>query len=279
MASFFFSVQTGNMAMIKDRPILIGYMQSLEPNAFSYRVFSYQIPESQYREISALHPDKTKEIARYGIEGLAGNNNQVQLVGGLEANGDKKIQKVIFDELLPYSEDFSPKIPILSTLNAKYIISPEKIADSSLLLSTTTTVTSFEVPLYLYENKDVLPRVRLAKDVIFLKENADDANYRSIFHSGADLLNTTFIECNDCQNAKIKPSPSDQITSLVMEDEKTEFRTKTRSDSWVIIANGNVLGWQAFLDGKPVPIYRADYILQGLYLPAGEHKIELIFKQ
>ena len=36
-------------------------------------------------------------------------------------------------------------------------------------------------------------------------------------------------------------------------------------------------GWVATIDGKPVDIARADYILRALYIPAGQHTIEMQF--
>lgn len=37
-------------------------------------------------------------------------------------------------------------------------------------------------------------------------------------------------------------------------------------------------GWDAFLDGKQLPYFRTDFVLRGMILPEGKHKLEYIFE-
>jgi uncharacterized membrane protein YfhO len=37
-------------------------------------------------------------------------------------------------------------------------------------------------------------------------------------------------------------------------------------------------GWKAFVDGHSVPIERVDYLLRGVLLPAGAHRVEFRYE-
>ncbi len=38
------------------------------------------------------------------------------------------------------------------------------------------------------------------------------------------------------------------------------------------------LGWNAFIDGQKADYVKTDYVLRGMYVPAGDHQIEFRFE-
>jgi uncharacterized membrane protein YfhO len=46
----------------------------------------------------------------------------------------------------------------------------------------------------------------------------------------------------------------------------------------VVIRNAWDRGWSATVDGRAVPVLRADYFLQGVAVPAGRHEIRLTYR-
>jgi uncharacterized membrane protein YfhO len=43
----------------------------------------------------------------------------------------------------------------------------------------------------------------------------------------------------------------------------------------VVVAQAFYHPWRAFVDGKTVPLWRANYAFQSLEVPAGSHQVEL----
>jgi hypothetical protein len=58
------------------------------------------------------------------------------------------------------------------------------------------------------------------------------------------------------------------------------YKSSTTEDQIAIFSEiwyGPNKGWQAYVDGEPVDHFRANYVLRGMAVPAGDHTIEFIF--
>ena len=61
------------------------------------------------------------------------------------------------------------------------------------------------------------------------------------------------------------------------EPNRLVYKVSTPKDGVVVFSEVYYPGWQATIDGQPVDITRADYILRAMNVPAGEHTIEMWF--
>jgi uncharacterized membrane protein YfhO len=45
----------------------------------------------------------------------------------------------------------------------------------------------------------------------------------------------------------------------------------------LVLSEVDYPGWRATVDGGPAQLLRADYVLRALCVPAGEHRVELVY--
>jgi len=70
------------------------------------------------------------------------------------------------------------------------------------------------------------------------------------------------------------------IKLLTYAPDKLEYESNTTSDQFAVFSEvwyGPNKGWKASIDGEPVDHIRVNYILRGMNIPAGNHKITFVF--
>jgi hypothetical protein len=66
-----------------------------------------------------------------------------------------------------------------------------------------------------------------------------------------------------------------EFTSYAPKDIK--FHTQAATPTVLLLNDQYDSHWRVFVDGKPAPLLRANFIMRGVYLTQGEHKVEFYF--
>lgn len=76
------------------------------------------------------------------------------------------------------------------------------------------------------------------------------------------------------------PSADAQSVLRVITDraDYQKLSVETNAPVWLVQMDTWYPGWQASVDGVLVPILRADYLFRGVFVPAGDHTIEFIYR-
>jgi hypothetical protein len=69
------------------------------------------------------------------------------------------------------------------------------------------------------------------------------------------------------------------VSLIENQNDNISYRFSARSNQFVVFSEIYYdKGWNAFIDGKPTPYCKVDYVLRGMAVPAGEHVIEFRFE-
>ena len=69
-----------------------------------------------------------------------------------------------------------------------------------------------------------------------------------------------------------------RVVSFDVREHSLRAEVEAAAPSVVVIAQAFYPAWRAFVDGKPVPLWRANYAFQALEVGAGNHHIEVVYE-
>ncbi len=226
---------------------------------------------------------KDKEIYRiYPLGADFGDNKWTyyhQSIGGYHGAKLKRYNDILNKCL--NSKKYDSKIPInwniVNMLNTKYII-----FSSQLPLPNLTQVFYDEAEgKYVYKNSDYLPRGWFVKKLIYKKDEKSVCNLLNskAFNPKNEAIVEEkipgFVFENDI--ATIKDTTSSAILTN-FDANNLSFEVKADTTGFMVISEVYYpAGWKAFIDGKETQIYPVNYILRGIVVPKGEHKVTLKF--
>jgi hypothetical protein len=293
------------------KPALVTLLQGREADSSTYRILGYGIGDGLFDKINSKETLTAEQTTKLQLDLLINNSNLywgIERMDGMEPYRTLRANQLlntvlsydttayVFDDASPslmtspldqlYNrdvqkmvtlpeklKDFAKRLPLLSMMNVKYVYSLYPLAGPSLALTETISVTAGRntLPVYLYENKKVLPRVYVVVHPKFFTGSTNEV--LSHLLAIPDFSKQTLIECPDCANV----SSSGSVSVENYKPGEVSLSVTTSAGAWVVFGESNTPGWVATIDGKETRIYPANYLFQAVYVPSGRHQVSFVY--
>lgn len=102
----------------------------------------------------------------------------------------------------------------------------------------------------------------------------------SLRDTNFDYAGTVMLNAPLPANESLPTSPpvDDNVTITHYEGERVQISTHSTAPGVLVLADQDFPGWQAYVDGKEVPIITADHALRGVYLAQGDHTVSFQYE-
>lgn len=159
--------------------------------------------------------------------------------------------------------NFPDCAPVLNMLNAKYIILPPMKQGENVSLQT---------------NPDALGAAWFVKNLSAKKTNAEIMTALTYLHP----KDTALVVEKDMAALGSVATMADSTASISLlynDNDIIEYKSHAASAGFAVFSEVYYAdGWVATIDDKETPIVRTNYVLRGLAIPAGDHRIKFEFK-
>ncbi|MBN1217590.1 MAG: YfhO family protein [Anaerolineae bacterium] len=154
-------------------------------------------------------------------------------------------------------------------LGVKYIIASKAgaPADSNII-----PVFDGDPGINIYLNQDSLPRVLFVGQTRVVANH--DAAWEAIRADTFDPVTTVILEGGQTLNFQ----PASALSIFQYHLHTVTIGVNTNQPGYLVLSEAFYPGWQATVDSQPTPIERANYAFRAVYVPAGQHTVQFVFK-
>jgi membrane protein YfhO len=166
----------------------------------------------------------------------------------------------IYDDLITYQLTTKTNMSVLDMLNTKYLI--EKTQDGKGVVAVT--------------NPGALGNCWFVKGIKYVAGPVEEMNALDDFNpkDTAVVDNSFKEELKDVVSADSTAS----IKQTSFDNVDIQYQSHSTTTNLAVFSEIFYKDWHAYIDGKPVPIAKTDYVLRALPVPAGDHSIEFKFE-
>lgn len=129
--------------------------------------------------------------------------------------------------------------------------------------------------------RGILVENRSAKDMLFpalsveyiTKQTEEDMYLRT---QNFDLLNTSYIVGEG--SAKDFSAAETVVRNTVLKNNVVSGIVSAKTDTFINMSQCYYPGWVAYIDGERTDVYEVNGLIQGVFVPAGEHLVEFRYR-
>jgi len=130
----------------------------------------------------------------------------------------------------------------------------------------------------IYENADALPRAFAVYSWRVFED--PDAALAAVASGAVPVATTAVLE--EHPPAELGPptpdAPAAPVAIRHYAPESVEVETTVDRPALVVLTDTFYPGWEATVDGQPVPILRADYLFRAVPITAGSHTVRFTYR-
>ena len=168
-----------------------------------------------------------------------------------------------------------PTLTDLRLLGARYLITPQGIP-RPLPPGVSGRTVETEGAYRLVEIDDAEPRASVVPSWTVV--SGERAALDAVLEPGFDPAAVAVLEIEPGSTPAVDGSDG-TATYREASPEDVQIEAEASVPSILLVRNAWDVGWSATLDGRAVPVLRADGFLQGIAVPVGQHRIRLTYRE
>jgi hypothetical protein len=159
--------------------------------------------------------------------------------------------------------------PLVDLLNVKYALSTDKVQAAGWEVA-------YKDDLRIYRRTQLMPRAWIAAQAEVVPD--DNAILDRLTGPGFDPHQTVVLEQTPIEPlGEAAASPAGNVSIESYANTQLVLKADMQRAGWLVLSEMFYPGWHVTVDGVPANLYRANYILRAVPLPAGAHRIEMRF--
>ncbi|MBX2940434.1 MAG: YfhO family protein [Ferruginibacter sp.] len=220
-------------------------------------------PKDKYEENAFPLTEADKQILRdpdpnFRVFNTAGLDESKTSYYHKSIGGYHPAKLGIYDDLMAYQLSGRPNMAVLNMLNAKYFIQQDGNGARA------------------FQNPDALGNVWFVQSVQWANGPVEEMKALT----GLDPKQTAVIDAT-FKNQVPDFKPADSASSIRMskfDNDEIQYQSEAAAPHLAVFSEVYYKDWKAYINGKPAPYVKANYVLRAMVVPAGKNEITFRFE-